>query len=52
LDHTRKVLETLRDNKLFINLKKCSFMMDQLLFLGFVASAYGIRVDEEKVRAI
>jgi hypothetical protein len=27
-------------------------MMDQLLFLGFVASAYGIRVDEEKVRAI
>ena len=38
MDHVRKVLEVLRENKLFINLKKCSFMMDQLLFLGFVVS--------------
>jgi len=52
MDHVRKVLEVLRENKLFINLKKCSFMMDQLLFLGFVVSADGIRVDEEKVRVI
>jgi len=52
MDHMRKVLEVLRENKLFINLKKCSFMMDQLLFLGFVVSANGIRVHEEKVRAI
>jgi hypothetical protein len=52
MDHVRKVLEVLRENKLFINLKKCNFMMDQLLFLGFVVSADGIRVDEEKVRAI
>jgi len=52
MDHVRKVLEVLRENKLFINLKKCSFMMDQLLFLGFVVSANGIRVDEEKVRVI
>jgi hypothetical protein len=27
-------------------------MTDNLLFLGFVVSAEGIRVDEEKVRAI
>jgi len=47
MDHVRKVLEVLRENKLFINLKKCSFMMDQLAFLGFVVSADGIRVDEE-----
>jgi len=52
MDHVRKVLEVLRENKLFINLKKCSFMMDQLVFLGFVISADGIRVDKEKVRAI
>jgi len=52
MDHVRKVLEVLRENKLFINLKKCSFMMDQLVFLGFVVSADGIRVDEEKVIAI
>jgi hypothetical protein len=52
MDHVRKLLEVLRENKLFINLKNSSFMMDQLLFLGFVVSADGIRVDEEKVRAI
>jgi hypothetical protein len=52
MDHVRKVLEVLRENKLFINLKKCTFMMDQSLFLGFVVSADGIRVDEEKVRVI
>jgi Mg2+ and Co2+ transporter CorA len=46
MDHVRKVLEALRENNLFINLKKCSFMMDQLLFLGFVISVDGIRVDE------
>jgi hypothetical protein len=52
MDHVRKVLEVLRENKLFINLKKCSFMMDQLLFLGFVVSADGVQVDEENVRVI
>jgi hypothetical protein len=52
MDNMRKVLEILHENKLFINLKKCSFMMDQLLFVGFVVSANGIQVDEEKLRAI
>jgi hypothetical protein len=52
MDHTRKVLETFRENNLYVILKKYSFMTDQLLFLGFVVSANGIRVDEEKVRAI
>ena len=52
LNHVKEVMETLRANKLFINLKKCSFMMDRLPFLGFIVSSDGIRVDEEKVRAI
>jgi hypothetical protein len=52
LDHVRRVPKTLHDNKLYINLKKCSFMLDRLLFLGFVVSADKIRVDEEKDRAI
>lgn len=39
MDHVRKVLETLRDNKLYSNLKKCSFMLYRLLFLRFVVSA-------------
>jgi hypothetical protein len=50
--HLREVLIVLLENKLYINLKKSSFMTDILLFLGFVVSAEGIRVDEEKVRAI
>jgi hypothetical protein len=37
---------------LFANLKKCTFYTDKLVFLGFVVSAQGIQVDEEKVRAI
>lgn len=50
--HLREVLTVLQQNKLYINLTKCSFMTSNLLFLGFIVSADGIRVDEEKVRAI
>ena len=37
---------------MYINLKKCSFLTDKLLFLGYVVSADEIHVDEDKVRAI
>jgi len=39
-------------NKLYANLKKCTFMSESLLFLGFAISKEGIKVDEENVRAI
>ena len=42
----------LRKERLFANLKKCTFCTDKLVFLGFVVSARRIQVDEEKVRAI
>jgi hypothetical protein len=48
----RSVLEILRKERLFANLKKCTFCMDKLVFLGFVVSERGIEVDEEKVKAI
>ena len=35
-----------------INLKKCNFLIDKLLFLGYVVSVDGIHVDENKVRAV
>ena len=35
-----------------MNLKKCSFMTKKLLFLGFVVSAEGIQMDEEKIKVI
>lgn len=37
---------------MYINLKKCTFCSNKLLFLGFVVSEEGIQVDEEKVRVI
>ena len=37
---------------MYINLKKCNFLTDKLLFLGYVVSADGIHVDEDKVRAV
>ena len=42
----------LRKNKLYSNLKKCVLMTNSLLFLGYVVSSEGIKVDEEKVKAI
>ena len=52
LIHLKYVLDVLRKERFFANLKKCTFCTDKLMFLGFVVSAQGIQVDEEKVRAI
>ncbi|OMP01424.1 hypothetical protein CCACVL1_03095 [Corchorus capsularis] len=38
--------------KLYANLKKCTFCTNKLVFLGFVLSSQGIEVDEEKIKAI
>ena len=51
-NHVREVLVVLQANELYINLKKCSFLTDKLLFLGYVVSADGIHVDEDKVHAV
>ena len=48
----REVLAVLQANELYINFKKCSFLTDKLLFLGYVVSVDGIHVDEDKVRAV
>ena len=50
--HLREVFKVLRENKLYANLKKCVFMTNSLLFLGYVVISEGIKVDEEKVKAI
>ena len=50
--HLNLVLDVLRKEKLFANLKKCIFCINKLVFLGFVVSAQGIQVDEEKIRTI
>jgi hypothetical protein len=52
LDHLRNVLSVLRSEQLYANLKKCSFCMEKIVFLGYVVTAQGIEMDEEKVKAI
>ncbi|KAH9792707.1 hypothetical protein KPL71_004239 [Citrus sinensis] len=52
IEHLQSVLTVLRKEKLYANLKKCSFCTNQIVFLGYVVSAKGIEVDEEKAKAI
>ena len=52
INHLQCVLDVLRKEKLYANLKKCSFCMEKVMFLGYVISAKGIEVDEEKVKPI
>ena len=49
MDQLRQVLTILQENQLFLSFKKCSFMTNRLLFLGYVVCSEGIHVDEEKV---
>ena len=50
--HLRLVLDKLQQEKLLINLKKCSFVKIELVYLGFVISREGLKMDQEKVKAI
>ncbi|XP_048228355.1 uncharacterized protein LOC125369599 [Ricinus communis] len=52
VSHLRQVLQCLRNEQLYVNLSKCVFYSDTTIFLGFIVSRDGLRVDEEKVRAI
>ena len=35
LERIRQVLQRLKEEKLLINLKKCSFMQEEIVYLGF-----------------
>lgn len=52
LKHLWTLFATLREAKLFANLKKCAFLQPQVLFLGFIVCVEGISVDPDKVKAI
>ncbi|KAK8934034.1 hypothetical protein KSP39_PZI015715 [Platanthera zijinensis] len=52
LTHLRQVLQILREHRLIINLKKCTFLTSSLTFLGYIVSSEGIKVDPEKIHAI
>ena len=52
VDAVRWVLEILRKYGLFANLKKCRFHQDEVRFLGYVVSAQGIQMEEERIEAV
>ena len=42
----------LRDNSLFVNIDKCTFYVDNVVFLGFIINKNGVHVDPKKIKAI
>jgi hypothetical protein len=52
LEHVKQVLERLKEEKLQINLKKCTFLQEELVYLGFIVSKEGLKMDPEKVKSI
>jgi hypothetical protein len=52
LDHLRNVFSVLHSEQLYANLKKCTICMKKIVFLGYVVTAQGMEMDEEKVKAI
>ena len=50
--HLRQVLSILRKNTLYANIEKCTFYVDNILFLGSVVGRNGVQVDPEKIKAI
>ncbi|PKI57954.1 hypothetical protein CRG98_021669 [Punica granatum] len=52
LTHLHEVLFVLRHEKLYGALKKCVFMRSEVLFLGYIVSADGLRVLSSKVEAV
>ena len=52
LSHLRQVCLTLRTESLYVNLKKCAFMTNRIVFLGFVVTSEEITIYLEKIRAI
>ena len=52
LVHLREVLKVSRRKKFYAAVKKCVFMTSEVLFLGYIISAEGLRVDRSKVEAV
>ena len=52
LDHLKQLFQVLRKQKLYEKLEKCSFLMQEVGFLGFTIGKDGMKVDPSKVEAI
>uniref|UniRef100_A0A8C1LRZ5 Gypsy retrotransposon integrase-like protein 1 n=1 Tax=Cyprinus carpio TaxID=7962 RepID=A0A8C1LRZ5_CYPCA len=52
VQHVRRVLQRLLENRLFAKVEKCEFHARSVPFLGFILSPEGIRMDPAKVKAV
>ncbi len=52
VQHVRRVLQRLLENRLFVKAEKFMFHAQSVTFLGSVVSAEGISMDPDKVRAV
>jgi hypothetical protein len=50
--HIQHVLSTLRQHKLYANLKKCSFGINKVQYLGYIVDGHGVHVDLAKIQFI
>ena len=52
MEVVRWVLDILKKNGLFANPKKCWFHKNEMQFLDYVVSSQGIRIENEKIKAL
>ena len=52
VEAVRWVLEILRKNGLYANLKRCQFHKDKVLFLRYVVSSQGIRIEDKRIEVV
>uniref|UniRef100_A0A2N9ICK2 RNA-directed DNA polymerase n=1 Tax=Fagus sylvatica TaxID=28930 RepID=A0A2N9ICK2_FAGSY len=48
MEHLYQVFQTLRKQKLYVNLKKCHFLTDSLVFLGYVGGKFQWNEEAQK----
>ena len=52
VEHLRSVFQNLREQRLFSNFQKYHFFTDNIVFLGYVMSSEGVKMDPSKVEDI
>ena len=52
LQHIEAALWILKEKQLYYKLSKCEFWLTEMLYLGHIIEVDGVRVHEEKIRAI
>lgn len=48
--HLQQIMRVLRQEKLYINMKKYAFMTTSVVLLGFVVSSRGVKGDQKRLK--